>query len=95
MPQPASTPVQPIPALLHDRLCAGLSNMGYKPIKNARTSKYTVYQSPVNPRVMVYVGSCGALRVGQNVTESRAVADGLRARVLAAAIPRSMSLEVL
>lgn len=84
-----------VPALLHDRLCAGLENMGYKPIKNARTSKYTVYQSPVNPRVKLYVGSCGALRAGQTVTESRAVPDGLRARVLGAAIPPTMSLEVL
>lgn len=71
-----------MPKTIHDRLCAGLTTLGYaKPAKRP-ANKYTMFVDPAGGHL--YVGKAGALRRGSNTGNSVPVVSHFRDRVLKA-----------
>lgn len=63
-----------------DALCRALERRGYKLDPNARSRKYKIYYSPQGQRY--YVGRAGALRCGKSISDSLALPETTRKRLI-------------
>lgn len=69
---------------IREQIIAALEARGLKPITNARTTKYIVFQHPNLDGRFLYVGAGGALRTGKTIADS-IPADRFKQQLLAEA----------
>jgi hypothetical protein len=72
-----------VPMTLREQYCAALAARGETVVK--RTAKFIVYTAEtIRPGAgkFIYVGASGALRIGKKVTESFALSEAFKAKLL-------------